>query len=54
MFFFIPGPQFHDSVIMTELPRKLHVNYVLQIKDACRWPYIQASRSLKLVIYVVK
>ena len=30
MFFFIPGPQFHDSVIMTELPRKLHVNYVLQ------------------------
>ena len=30
MFFFIPGPQFHDSVIVTELPRKLHVNYVLQ------------------------
>ena len=28
MFFFIPGPQFHDSVIMTE--RKLHVNNVLQ------------------------
>ena len=30
MFFFIPGPQFHDSVIMTELHQKLRVNYVLQ------------------------